>query len=233
MDFSSGNSGNQLTEAVIKIGPGCQQEGAFCQYLGEEVTPRVYAIIQNGYVMERLAKHFPSKLLLKKIEYVLSTRVWSRPATPWSMDVDWRDCLLEYGVKVPDWAVPTEFCLVHGDPTVSNCLIRMVDRNGVATPELVIADPRPPRNYIPQCRETDMGRIVQSFLGWEQAAYGYEFVRYEFPDFFKDKDTHRRARFWCGATAARIEYLERSRGNRKNILDWCQSVREKCEISLS
>lgn len=225
MDFSSGNSGNILREAIIKIGPGCQQEGAFCQLLGKDVCPDIYAIIPDGYVMEKLNEVSPYEMedrnFLNKVVDLLKNKVWNRPAISTTLDTDWRDNLRIYGVKTPDWVVPKDYCLVHGDPTVSNLL----SRNG----HLVIADPRPPRDYIPQCRETDLGRILQSWHGWEVVAYGYKGHHWNKP-YFKNDLEEDRAKFWCGAAAARIQHLELSRMRRENILDWCSTVRRILDV---
>jgi hypothetical protein len=233
MDFSTGNSGNLLREAVIKIGPECQQEGAYAQLLGPEVCPEVYDIVPNGYVMEYLEPmpRYPS--LLYEISCFLEAKIWSRPALPWSLDIDWKDCQKKYGVDVPDWVIPTEFCMVHGDPTTSNALRRYLTTkcqySGLWDQKLVMCDPRPPRNYIPQCRETDLGRLMQSAMDWEVVAYGAEKVNFLEPN-FRSSLERQRAIFWCGAAAARIEFLERSRDNRRHILDWCLNVRGLCNV---
>jgi hypothetical protein len=224
-NFNTGNSGNLLREAVVKTGDGCQMEGAYCQLLGSEVCPEVYAIIPNGYVMERLSQPHPTMRsdpkFLRAIAFYLEKKVWSRPALHSTMDTDWRDKLKIYGIRTPDWIIPNEYCMVHGDPTVSNVLIR--------GRKVIIADPRPPRDYIPQCRETDLGRILQSWYGWEVAAYGAPGESWDKPD-FRTGIEEDRAHFWCGAAAARIEYLENSRDKRPIILDWCRTVRSLCHV---
>lgn len=223
MDLSTGNSGNSLFGAVVKIGNECQQEGAYCEVLGSEVAPKIYAIIDRGYVMEKLQPvDTEDPYLLRKIEKLLIDKVWSRSALPSSSDSDWRDKLKIYDIDVPDWVIPDQYCMVHGDPTVSNALMR--------DNQLILADPRPPRDYIPQCRETDMGRILQSFLGWEQIAYGKIARKYLAPLFCGDLKYSSKARFWCSAAAARISYLECSRAKpRLHIIDWCNQVRGICK----
>lgn len=222
MDLTTGNSGNHLLKAVVKIGAGCQQEGAFCQHLGGDVTPVIYAVIPDGYVMEALEPAPRHPELLRLIEAVLMKKVWNRPALPITNDIGWRAAIEKYGVKVPDWLDATEPCLVHGDPTASNALLRQYD--------VILCDPRPPREFIPQSRETDMGRILQSYYGWEVAAYGAYDTIFKRPHFVDDPIYAPRAMFWCGAAAARIEYLERSRESRPNILHWCKQVRELCHV---
>ena len=217
-----------MLDAVVKYGPEAQQEGAYCQLLGSTVAPEVYALIPGGYVMERLRPAPRHRELLVEIAHLLEWHVWSRPALPSSMDADWKDHLEDFGVEVPDWVDSMAPCMVHGDPTASNALIR--DRKGAwQIGDVVMCDPRPPRNYIPQLRETDLGRILQSKLGWEVAAYDADPVDFYEPPM--DRMTRLRAMFWCGAAAARIERLERSRGHaRMRIIDWCKQTRYICGV---
>lgn len=230
MAFETGNSGNLLRHAVIKTGPGCQQEGAFCQYLGDTVAPRVYTLLPDGYVMEKLEIPNVNICLLRDIETKLRNNVWNRQSLPVSLDSDWRDALQKYGVVTPSWVKPSDPCLVHGDPTWSNALIR----GG----ELILGDPRAPRDYIPQCKETDMARILQSWWGWEVYAYGAQSITFKAPDFVYDKDLMQQVTFWLGATAARIRYqeIERSKTLRANlmqsthILQWCDKIRSLTNV---
>lgn len=220
MDFSTGNSGNKLFETVTKIGPGCQLEGAYCQYLGPKIAPYVYSVFDEGYTMERLQIAPRRKNLLMHIESALSRYVWSRQPVPSTNDrVDWREELKKFAIEEPpDYVVNSRtFGLVHGDPTVSNAL----ERNG----RLIMCDPRPPRAYMPQLIETDMGRILQSYLGWEVVAYGARPVDFDLPLFFYTPDLFRKVLFWTAAAAARIKHLEYSRENqRSHVIRWCNLV---------
>ena len=224
MDFSSGNSGCVLRDAVVKIGPECQQEGAYCKELGSEVAPEIFAIIPNGYVMERLQQKTRLPSLLLDIESLLETYVWSRPSMDYHVtNRDYRDYHEQLGVPIPPWAVPQEFCMTHGDPTVSNTVYR--------GDKLIMCDPRPPRFYVPQCRESDMGRILQSYFQWETAAYNIPEVNYQLPFFWDHPVLRVKAAFWCEATTARIAYLEKSKpAPRERIFDWCKRVRKECQI---
>lgn len=219
MDFSTGNSGNKLFHTVTKIGPGCQQEGAYCEHLGPIVVPHVFAIIPGGYVMEALEPAPRTPDLLCQIERLLEMRVWNQPALPVSTEIDWRDRLWEYEIITPDFAVPESYCLVHGDPTASNALIRGGN--------IVLCDPRPPRDYVPQARETDMGRILQSMFHWEVAAYDAPLVEFIRPAFTYHKETFNRAMFWCKAAAERIRRLELSRKEhtRVKVIVWCDMIK--------
>lgn len=227
-EFVTGNSGNLLFDAVVKLGPEAQQEGAYCQLLGDIVAPRVYALIPGGYVMERLKPCPRHVTILVEIYKLLERHVWSQPILTSSTEDDWKPHLQRFGIEVPDWALEGTPCMVHGDPTVSNALIR--EKKGAwEMGDIVMCDPRPPRNYMPQFMETDLGRILQSKLGWEVAAY--DAIPVEFVEPPMDKMTRLRAMFWCGAAAARIEYLERSRGKpRMRVIDWCKQTRYICGV---
>jgi hypothetical protein len=219
MDFKSGNSGNLLREAVLKIGDGCLQEGAFCQYLTSKIAPEVFALTPNGYVMEKLRAERPTEDSLIIIEEALEEHVWNRPAIPISNDEDWVRKLQKFGVFAHR-ELASEPCLSHGDPTLSNLLWR-----DDTTP--ILADPRPPRDFIPQCRETDMGRIMQSFYGWECAAYNWPDIPYERPRFMRDPKIAAKANFWAFAASARILHLELSKKKQNpRILNWCNSMKE-------
>lgn len=218
MNFSTGNSGNTLFEAVVKIGNECAQEGAFCTFLGAKVAPRIHAILPNGYVMEHLEPAPRKKDLLVRIEKLLEEHVWCRPALPVSNEIDWKCRLAAYGIEIPDWIDSETSCLVHGDPTASNALLRGKD--------LVLCDPRPPRDYMPQYKETDMGRIIQSMFGWEVAAYNAPVVDFDVPYFWTVAESRKKAMFWVRAAAVRIAALENSRPKqRKAILDWCEKIK--------
>jgi len=220
--FETGNSGNLLIETVTKIGPNVAQEAAYCQYLGDQVCPKIYHIGIDIYTMEKLLEVPRDKDLLRRMENLLEYKVWNRPALPSSNEVDWRIKLQKFGIEVPKWLKTSSPCLCHGDPTASNALSRNGGRYGRY---IIIGDPRPPRDFIPQCRETDVGRLLQSYFGWEVAAYNCSQVIFDKPKYWSDESL-----FWCGAAAARIEYLERSRSSRENILNWCQVVRRICGV---
>jgi len=163
--------------------------------------------------------------LLVRIEEKLESTVWNRPALPVTTDKSWREYLTKFGVHAPLWVIDNPTCLVHGDPTASNAL----ERDG----NLILCDPRPPREFIPQCKTTDMGRILQSYWGWEYVAYGLPILNYASPKFFRNPVLFDQAKFWVGAAAARIEYLELSRdkrNKREDILNWCRTIREHCNV---
>jgi hypothetical protein len=80
-----------------------------------------------------------------------------------------------------------------------------------------------------------MGRILQSFLGWEVAAYGLPKIKFKKPEFIYDKECREAAEYWCGAAAARILIQEQTRASRPRsaeIRAWASHVMEKCNVTL-
>lgn len=226
MSLSSGNSGARLIETITKFAPDAAFEGAFCQHLGKEVCPEVISVSPGQFTMERLESAPRHLSLLRDIESLLEKSVWSRPSQ--NYDVSGQMNFIEFqksmGIETPEWAIPTEFCLIHGDPTVSNAMVR---EDG----SLVLIDPRAPNGHIPSWKAVDMGKILQSFFGWEEVAYNEEPVRYLRPLFMLDHRLEKQARFWLGYHAARIQQLERSRNlNRPHILRWCAEIRGMCNV---
>lgn len=218
-----GNSGARIIETVTKWHSDAMIEGAFCQHLGEKVCPRVYTTASGYYTMEKLGEIPPRPTLLREIERALEEYVWARPTQ--NYDVSGQMDFLEFhrsmGIDTPSWAIPTEFCLIHGDPTVSNAMTREEDNR------LILIDPRAPNGHIPSWKTVDMGKILQSYFNWEVVAYGSKPVDYILPKFMQDEHMLREAMFWCFYHVSRIEQHERARNwNRTNILDWCEEVKE-------
>lgn len=194
--------------------------------LGRHVAPEVLAFLDDGYAMEMLDPAPRSRDLLLQIEHLLAESVWSRPApelVPWS----WQDELFgATGVRAPDWATqPGDCVMTHGDPTVSNAMVRS-DEN-----QLVLADPRPPRAFAPPSPDVDCGKILQSVLGWEVVAYGEDPVNYDPPMFWNDEGRRRRALFWCGVACKRIWDRENARPSairRIAVKFWAQDTADRC-----
>lgn len=224
MDLSTGNSGAKLIATIIKTGPECVQEGAFCKMLGEKVAPKVFAITSEGYVMSQLIKTPRTPDLLQRMEHLLETEVWNRPSQNYDVtgEMNYKEYHANLGLEIPDWAIPDKFCLTHGDPTVSNTMIR---EDG----SLAFIDPRPPRGYVPSCRETDAARILQSFFHWEATVYDEVRIPYDLPKFWNDVNFRNRSLFWCAATTVRIKHLEESKSFlRSNVMTWCNDVKQLC-----
>ena len=224
MNLSSGNSGAILKEAIVKTGPDCQFEAAFCRHLGEKVCPKIYSSWSDGFAMEKLESVPRTPDLLRRIEKLLEENVWNRPSQ--NFEVTGQDDYLEFQrkmrIRTPDYAKPTEFCLIHGDPTVSNAMVR-------SDGSLVLIDPRAPNGHIPSAAMVDRGKILQSLFRWETAAYDEPWINYSNPEFLYDPELRKQSMFWLFYHVSRIEQLEISRGwNRQTVLDWCRKTKEKC-----
>jgi len=151
-------------------------------------VPRVYAVYVNShYTMERLAEPPIALLDHERVARVmidtLVTHIWSQPgAVPINHDM-----LQEKLERLSSsyhgfsslwtWIVKTHAqvrwsdvprCLTHGDPTFDNVMIRE------ETGELVFVDPLPASLVAPDMRCVDIGKILQSVLGWERIRYGSE-----------------------------------------------------------
>lgn len=164
--------------AVVKRGAEeVVAQGLLADHIGEKVCPRIIRFIGDGYEMELLHPPVTRDADALKIVYeILLREVW--PRRSWNRyyrdDTGWRQPLLQWSMKVP-WitaaiheiypAEPVDgYCLVHGDPALSNLMQR-------ANRELVITDPMPRLAYrteIPSRKEVDHGKLVQSAMGWER-----------------------------------------------------------------
>lgn len=148
---------------------------------------RVINVIHGGYTMERLSPlpvHVidPSKLA-REIIAVLSTDCWSRRAevkASWGvhqtyvlsrlvelgLEGRFGNELLNQGDAVRQLTEAEQLrpCLTHGDPTFSNTLLRYG--------RLVLIDPLPAGETMPPLRAVDLGKVLQSLLGYERIRFG-------------------------------------------------------------
>jgi hypothetical protein len=175
------------------------QQAIFMHDLGTKICPRILAINGEGYCMEYLQPYLFTSDTPKEIEKALEIHVWNRIGIPYEALSDyWRKDLIDtINLEVPEWALDT-LCLIHGDPTLDNCL--MTEEGG-----LRITDPIPV-SWLkrPSIRAIDHGKILQSILGWEVVLHGYPIIQYKWPDFMQDHDTAYQAVFWCMVALERI-----------------------------
>lgn len=178
------------------------------------LLPRVFQVYARSYVMERLA--VPPLRLLNRYETIreivtrLEWHVWCHSAlAPLNHDM--------LRAKLTDLIETYDFqhiwgqifrmtthirwnelrtCLTHGDPTLDNLMIRE------STGEVVLIDPIPATLVIPDLWSVDLGKIIQSLLGWEAARYDDSSLAFSMhPDTFLDmvgaSDNERQAAiFW-------------------------------------
>lgn len=164
--------------AVVKRGPEeVYAQGMLADHIGAKVCPQILRFVTDGYEMEILVPPITRGRDALNIVYgMLASEVWPRrpyarfyqdhggwlkPLTDWSMKASWITPAIQeiYPVEPTDG-----YCLIHGDPALSNLMQRP---NG----QLVITDPMPRLPYrreIPSRKEVDLGKLVQSAMGWER-----------------------------------------------------------------
>jgi len=198
---------------VLKTGRSERERGEYCLELGGDICPHVYGFVEDGYIMETLQRaDRDDQRLLIAMERALHRHVWFLPGA----EKDWLTPLRQR-IECPAPPDHGPARRTHGDSTVSNAM-----RRGDRT--LVIIDPLPPRPHVAECPEADMGRLLQSALGWEVLMYGDEDMLWDPPEFWFDDQLRRAALWWCGATARRIMIGE----TRPVVLAWCVAVAERC-----
>lgn len=160
------------------------------------------------------------------LESILSTFVWNRPPVP--MAGGWSGLLrATTGISVPDWALQSHECLTHGDPTLANLMMR----HGNAEPDTpIIIDPVSPMGgRVPQIREIDQAKILQSMCGWEALIGGFTLNSgmWLYPHFmFLDQGHLRRVVFWLGVTVRRC--MDHLREGDEVAHVWCNHLFREC-----
>lgn len=160
-------------------------QGKYLRKLGGSHVPNVARVYHNGYDMERL--NDPSPLFSMSAEYLvdgyleaLENGIWGEPrveidhtehlrklttittAPDVGMEDDY-DTMLAMYTDMIDWS-SLRATRTHGDPTFDNLMWR--------DDELVIIDPIPPTPAVPDLLVVDLGKIMQSLVGFESVRYG-------------------------------------------------------------
>lgn len=188
---AKGRSGATIVyskKRVVKIGHQLIHQYRSCVSL-YPITPMTFGhMVVSGdeeidmYVMERLkepeefTEHGDwSANALHEMFKILSP-VWSRePPLSVGFDRDWLsqleafcapkgfilDKLIE-PLRLDTILSGAQYC-IHGDPTLANVLMRGDD--------IVICDPIMPRGKIPSDYAVDVGKMLQSAIGWENHLY--------------------------------------------------------------
>lgn len=190
---SSGAEFNFLGDRVVKLAPEkatgqrVMDQGLWLQKHPSPAVPKVFQVYARSYVMERLI--VPPFWALDHITMIhmayvqLAAHIWSQPADvefigtgeteakyrKLCTDFDMTDTVerLDKLVRKIQWD-RLKRCLTHGDPTFENVMFRDTEYGG----DLVIADPIPASSAVPDLRCVDLGKMLQSALGWEQIRYG-------------------------------------------------------------
>ena len=183
-----GSSGATITfgttrnNTVVKAGDKRVGEQALWLHLhASPAVPRVYDRWPTGYIMECLDE-LPRDLIhpdrvLTAMHDALSGNVWNRkPRITFDMDAHEKKMrgllagqeqlasrLADVRMNVA-WDKLT-LCLAHGDPTYDNVMLR--NRT-----EVVIIDPITATHAVPDMKSVDIGKMLQSVVGFEFARYG-------------------------------------------------------------
>lgn len=224
---------SDATIRIIKQGGGVAEQGLLCTHLGPEIAPVVYSQILDGYIME-LLDQAPRRGMdeLNLIQKRLEDMVWNRPArgnhewTPWLQPlISWaKDSPWTLGAIRKFYPVqPVHgYCLIHGDPTLANLMIR---KDGY----LVISDPMPRlwyRKEIPERKEVDLGKILQSAIGWEYML-GVPLALNRNEQQVLDKLSHQErlgALLWASIHLARIAIRCVTDNKRPDIREWAKKM---------
>lgn len=153
-----------------------------------DAVPRYYRDIglidhasRRGYAMEKLSE--PPRAVLDGVRVLAGMgnslkRIWGQPAEIFfNKDVhrdkifDLANVYLEpydrrtlgFWFSAIEWPLETT-CLTHGDPTYDNVMLRSGD--------VVLIDPIPASAAIPDMRSVDIGKVLQSAIGYEAMRYG-------------------------------------------------------------
>lgn len=197
----AGHSGAVLREAIVKTGDvaAIYGEVRYAQHLGA-ICPEIYGEWPGGYAMERLRQSTPAVDTLVLARASLEKLVWCRePAEP---EQEWlQDFSTRFLYYAPDFSRDEKPCLIHGDPTLGNVVLT---DGGVR-----ILDPKPPARGIPSFRSVDLGKMLQSMLGWEQLRTGRRRpYRLDSPLVDLSDDELMRVAFWCTVHLRRIMQRE-------------------------
>jgi len=165
-----GFSGAKIEPVIAyrKTATDAVEQAERCKQLGHHVCPRIYHIDYDSYLMEQL---FPAgEKNLPAIKELLEKHVWSRKIMIPSWKHHFHDWMIktnsQFMIKYVETIYPSGTqvnggCETHGDPTWANVM-----RNDLGEYRLI--DPLPPRNEKPKLREVDLGKLLQSAIGWEE-----------------------------------------------------------------
>lgn len=216
-------------DRILKLGDGHvgqrinDQRRWLEEHQSNGVIP-VERVTQNAYIMPRGSEWSDpvvGRQVFDGIVELLSAYVWVKPPfvftespTPFrhkqsalsratSVAGDVLNALTELCTLV-DWtAVPK--VLTHGDPTFCNSLW--------LNDKLVLCDPIPASHHVPDIRAVDLGKLMQSCMGFESIMYGWHMAELASPYWIKElcrDDNEWQAAVYCGvlSIARMLPYLQ-------------------------
>jgi hypothetical protein len=226
-----GNSGDEIRRVVLKRGElGTLRssivyaQGSYLMRLGAmglRCVPEYLGAVAGGYLMEELYDCGPwnAGIAAAGLLRSIGEKFWrhsSLVAESWNH----QEVQILVGDYVPEWVSSEESCCTHGDLTLANLMVRPGEVS-------VVVDPVPPGRRIPSLRSVDHAGILQSLCGWEVMLERWlgepESLIWPFPDL--NELELRRALYWLGVKAKRIESKELSRSQpREPVLRWADRV---------
>ena len=206
---SYGNSGAIIKvdgNTVLKMAGKATQkkriltQARWMQERGMSVCPKILSILDNAYVMERLNEVDWSVadpvLVMKSVKIILQDHVWNIPAlTPqkWlakfltyvekravtaKLPPEMIAAILDRVRQLNDIKGELEWCEIHGDPTLDNVMMRPHEYGDGC--ELVLTDALPYKEgKMPALKIVDLGKMLQSAWGYEQALGTKNMVPYD------------------------------------------------------
>lgn len=221
MRGSSGARFNILGDRVVKmstdshVGDRIMAQGMWLRRHQSPAVPEVFQVYAHSYVMERLI--VPPFWALDHMTVIhhtcaqLMAHVWScPPEVPFTGvepieakyrylcdSFDMPATTLDSIVQKIEWDRLRQ-CLTHGDPTFENVMFRETSYGG----DLVLADPIPASPAVPDLRAVDLGKMLQSALGWEYVRYRGRWPKLragtmDVLRYAEDKNEWRAAAFWA------------------------------------
>jgi hypothetical protein len=175
-----------------------REQGEWLQRHGGDMFPRVVELLPDGYVMEKLTyidywdvgsdfniatlrSHVwtqpavvaptadSGKLLLAKMQHTIDKYLYGSITDKIELEILDNAKIAAAGLSV------FEPCLTHGDPTAENVMVR--DDFGK-----VFIDPIRATEVVPDSPIIDVGKVLQSAYGWEDAKYQTGAIAYRRSD---------------------------------------------------
>ena len=174
-------------------GPRVVEQGRWLLAHGRmtRALPRVLNVMDDGYMMERLddvvfldevnTLEGYGKLLaaLREVWAVPHQQPWGpvsfdmaahlqrmEPLIPASRVTPLQTQIMLRALGHIDWR-SLDWATTHGDPIIDN----VMKRDG----QFVLIDPIPATPAIPDVKASDLGRVLQSVLGYEKYRYGFDY----------------------------------------------------------
>ena len=200
---------------------GIRSEAHYMAHLGLKVCPPVLQLTPDGYIMPMMIEISGDASLLQSIVSLLQQEVWCH--APIDHDERWVTAFAErFGFIPPKYIYEEKPVRTHGDPTAANAM--MTDRG-----QLRLIDPKPPGRGIPSFMSVDLGKVIQSAMGWESVIAQNPPIAYT--TFLNSSTTLEIARaiWWARIHMLRIAQREPSQSY---IKDWALQSAEELQRLL-